>query len=106
MLKYLRNVATLRLDVKACNGCGMCAIVCPSGVLNIEQKKAVIVDLDSCIECGACAINCPVNAITVKTGAGCATGVLLGALGSKACDCSGGCGVNPAIPVSATETAC
>jgi NAD-dependent dihydropyrimidine dehydrogenase PreA subunit len=95
MLKYLKNVVTLSLDVTACNGCGMCAIVCPHGVFGIEDQKAVILERDSCIECGACANNCPVGAIKVQTGAGCATGVLLGAIG-KGNECSSCCGVSPA----------
>ena len=81
MLKYLENVITLKLDTETCNGCGMCVNVCPHEVFDIEQRKAVVVDLNACIECGACAINCPVNAIKIQTGAGCATGLLFGALG-------------------------
>jgi NAD-dependent dihydropyrimidine dehydrogenase PreA subunit len=95
MLKYLDNVVTLQLNARACNGCGMCITVCPSAVFDIKDRKAVLADKDACIECGACAINCPVNAISVKTGAGCAAGVLMGALGINSC-CSGACGASPA----------
>ena len=95
MLKYLDNVVTLQLNVKVCNGCGMCVTVCPQAVFDIKDRKAIIADRDACIECGACAINCPVNAIMVQTGAGCAAGVLLGALGIDSC-CSGACGASPA----------
>ncbi|MFC1952967.1 mercury methylation ferredoxin HgcB [Chloroflexota bacterium] len=94
MLRYLENVVTLQLDAEACNGCTMCAIVCPHGVFDIKEGKAVIIDRNACIECGACAINCPVNAIQVQTGAGCASGILLGAIG-KGCECSNSCGVSP-----------
>lgn len=104
MLGYLKNVVTLQLDTKACNGCGMCAIVCPHGVFGIEDRKAAIADIDACIECGACVINCPVNAIWVQTGAGCATGVLLGAIG-KGSECSSACGVSPAVN-GLTQTGC
>ncbi len=86
MLRYLENVVTLRLDAGACNGCGMCVIVCPHEVFDIEDRKAIIIDLSACIECGACAINCPVNAIGVQTGVGCATAILRGKTG-KGSDC-------------------
>ena len=75
-LKYLKNVATLRLDQEKCTGCRMCIIVCPQQVFEMNTKKAMITDRDACMECGACARNCPAGAITVKTGVGCATAVI------------------------------
>jgi NAD-dependent dihydropyrimidine dehydrogenase PreA subunit len=105
MLKYLRNVVTLQLDVKVCNGCGMCVTVCPHAVFDIKDRKAIIADRDACIECGACAINCPVNAIRVQTGAGCAAGILLSAIGKGSC-CSIGCGVSPAVAGSNQAGCC
>ncbi len=104
MLRYLENVVTLQLDVEICNGCRMCVIVCPHEVFDIQERKAVIIDRNACIECGACAINCSVNAIRVQTGAGCATGVLLGAIG-KGNECSSGCGVSP-VATESTQTDC
>jgi NAD-dependent dihydropyrimidine dehydrogenase PreA subunit len=121
MLRYLANVVTLDLHAKLCNGCGMCVTVCPHRVFQIAERKtashgdescldcgactgddgclfepssrkAVIVDRDACIECGACALNCPVEAIRVRTGTGCATAVLLGAIGrSNECSAPTGC---------------
>ena len=105
MLRYLENVVTLRLDAGACNGCGMCAIVCPHEVFKIVDRKAFIADQNACIECGACAINCPVNAIRVQTGAGCAAGVLMGAIGKGNGGCSSPCGVSPAV-TGTTKTSC
>ncbi len=99
MLRYMENVVTLQLDVETCNGCSMCVMVCPHEVFDIQERKAVIIDRNACIECGACAINCPVNAIRVQTGAGCATGVLLGTIG-KGNECSSGCGASPAVTES------
>jgi NAD-dependent dihydropyrimidine dehydrogenase PreA subunit len=105
MLKYLKNVATLRLDVEVCNGCGMCTNVCPHGVFQLNDRKARIVDLDACMECGACVNNCPVNAIQVNTGVGCASGILMGAIG-KGGECSCSCGVSPAVAKSNQTTCC
>ncbi len=87
MLKYLSGVATLRLDPEACIGCGICTQVCPHGVFLIQAGRASIIELDRCIECGACALNCPVDALTVRAGVGCATGILLSALGRTGGDC-------------------
>ncbi len=91
-LRYLKNVATLRLSVEKCIGCGRCAEVCPHRVFIVNEKKAKIEDRDRCMECGACAENCPANAITVDAGVGCASAVIMGWLtGSEpSCDCSGG----------------
>jgi NAD-dependent dihydropyrimidine dehydrogenase PreA subunit len=90
-LVYLKNVVTLELDQEKCNGCRMCTIVCPHAVFEIENKKAVIVNKDFCIECGACEKNCPENAISVRSGVGCAAGIINGILrGTEpTCDCSG-----------------
>ena len=91
-LTYLKNVVTLQLDSEKCTGCTMCTVVCPHAVFSMKGKKAFIQHKDSCMECGACAMNCPSDAITVKSGVGCAAGVITGWLrGTEpVCDCSGG----------------
>jgi len=93
-LRYLPGVVTLALETSKCNGCRMCVQVCPHGVFEIEAKRARIADRDACMECGACARNCPEGAISVDSGVGCATAVILGALrGTEpTCDCSCDCG--------------
>ncbi|MDP4094185.1 MAG: mercury methylation ferredoxin HgcB [Bacillota bacterium] len=90
--RYIKNVATLKLDADKCTGCSKCTEVCPHRVLSCSNGKAQIIDLDSCMECGACSSNCPANAIEVKKGVGCATAVITGWLkGTEpTCDCSGG----------------
>ncbi|MHC4407069.1 MAG: mercury methylation ferredoxin HgcB [Planctomycetota bacterium] len=90
-LRYLSNVATLTLDHQRCNGCGMCAVVCPHRVFRVDDGKAQITDRDACMECGACARNCPSEAVSVRAGVGCVTAVIQGALtGTEPnCDCSG-----------------
>lgn len=87
---YLKDVTTLALNDDKCNGCTMCAIVCPHAVFEMQNKRAVIVNRDACMECGACASNCPEEAITVQSGVGCAYGVIVGTLrGTEpTCDCT------------------
>jgi len=68
--KYIKNVATLKLDIEKCVGCGLCVTVCPHNVFAIENKKAIIVNKDNCIECGGCMNNCEPKAISVSQGVG------------------------------------
>jgi len=86
---YLADVVTLDLDVMKCTGCRMCLVVCPHAVFGIKDKKAVILHKDLCMECGACAKNCEPGAITVKSGVGCAAGIINGLIrGTEpTCDC-------------------
>jgi NAD-dependent dihydropyrimidine dehydrogenase PreA subunit len=90
-MKYLTSVVTLKLDTDLCIGCGMCVEVCPHEVFAIENRKANLLDRDSCMECGACQMNCPTGAVTVRSGVGCAAGIISSKLGVKgACACSCG----------------
>ncbi|MCX5776548.1 MAG: mercury methylation ferredoxin HgcB [Candidatus Firestonebacteria bacterium] len=86
-MKYLSNVSTLRLQAAKCTGCGVCLKVCPHAVFVIKNKKAVIVDLNFCMECGACKMNCSFNALEVKSGVGCAAGIIAGALRGTEASC-------------------
>jgi len=87
-IRYLSGVTTLELFEERCSGCGMCAVVCPHGVLAIDNGLARIVDRDGCMECSACSRNCPEGAITVQAGVGCAQAVIHSALGrSSSCAC-------------------
>ncbi|MFH2218450.1 MAG: mercury methylation ferredoxin HgcB [Pseudomonadota bacterium] len=74
--RYLPDVSTLIVDAEACVGCGTCEIVCPHGVLKVENRKAQIVDMDGCMECGACTTNCPSGALNVTPGVGCAAYII------------------------------
>ena len=89
-LVYLKDVVTLQLNAEKCNGCGMCVKVCPHNVFDIYDSKAHIINRDYCMECGACSLNCQMQAIFVKSGVGCATGILNGILNNTepSCGCS------------------
>jgi len=88
--RYLKNVTTLKYDADKCVGCGRCTEVCPHGVFDIADKKAVPTNKDLCMECGACALNCPAKAIEVNAGVGCAAAIIYGWLTGKepTCGCS------------------
>lgn len=72
---------TLAYDAALCNRCGMCAIVCPHGVFEVNGDGAVrLVDRDACMECGACRLNCEAGAIKVNSDVGCAAAMIKAAL--------------------------
>ena len=83
---------TLRYNPELCVSCGMCISVCPQGVFEQGEEKAVLTHADACMECGACQLNCPTGAITVDSGVGCAAAMIYSALKGKnqsPCGCGG-----------------
>ncbi|MBI4863279.1 MAG: 4Fe-4S binding protein [Candidatus Riflebacteria bacterium] len=80
-MRYLERAVTLEIEPSRCNGCGMCASVCPHAVFRLEDHRAVMADRGACMECGACARNCPQQAIRVRSGVGCAAALLAGGPG-------------------------
>jgi 2-oxoacid:acceptor oxidoreductase gamma subunit (pyruvate/2-ketoisovalerate family)/2-oxoacid:acceptor oxidoreductase delta subunit (pyruvate/2-ketoisovalerate family) len=46
-----------------CNFCGLCATLCPEGVLEAAKETGWKPDLDQCKGCGICANECPRDAI-------------------------------------------
>lgn len=75
-MEYIKDIAKIKLDQGKCTGCGICKIVCPHNVFEINNMKAYLTRRNNCIECGACDINCPVNAIDVEAGVGCANALI------------------------------
>jgi len=51
------------IEQTRCDGCGRCISVCPSGVLSLENGKAVVSDPLACDYHGFCERVCPVQAI-------------------------------------------
>ncbi|CAL6096602.1 4Fe-4S_ferredoxin iron-sulfur binding domain protein [Hexamita inflata] len=58
----------LRIPIKFiilndCTGCGICVENCPSGIIRLENNRAIIIEKDRCLGCFACFQKCPVKAI-------------------------------------------
>lgn len=90
-MRYLKGIRSLEFNEERCTGCGRCAEVCPHGIFEIRDKKAMITDADLCIECTACKTNCAFGAVEVNVGVGCAAAIIHSMIygGDPSCDCSG-----------------
>lgn len=53
----------ISVDLGLCTGCGTCLSVCPKGVYEMKENRAVVARPDECILCRACYRQCPVSAI-------------------------------------------
>ena len=49
----------------ACNGCTLCARVCPNNAIIGVRKQKHVIDPKACIRCGACFESCNYNAIVL-----------------------------------------
>lgn len=60
---------SIHINQAVCIGCKKCAEVCPGNLIEVEQKKAVIVYEKDCWGCASCVKECPVGAISLYLGA-------------------------------------
>lgn len=61
----VRDEIAVTIDAAACRGCGMCADICPTKVMELDQAehKAVVRLAEDCIGCLSCAYLCPSGAL-------------------------------------------
>lgn len=52
----------VRVDHDKCNGCGVCAAMCPLKIISIESGKAMIKE-ELCDGLGGCVRKCPQGAM-------------------------------------------
>ena len=65
-----RSLITLQIDPELCNGCQLCAKVCPENVISGEPKQPHRIDVENCTRCGACRYVCPTEAVLANPGSG------------------------------------
>lgn len=56
----------IKIDEKKCNGCGICALACHEGAIEMINGKAKLTREDYCDGIGDCLPNCPMNAISFE----------------------------------------
>ena len=75
-ISFLKRNYRLSLNKDLCNGCGLCAEICPREAINVTQaeiteghlakKPTIDFDVNSCNLCGECAVLCPLNALRME----------------------------------------
>jgi len=62
-LKSILNVNHKKINKDKCNGCGICAKICPAGCITMEKDHPVFGE--GCLTCFGCAQWCPNEAINL-----------------------------------------
>jgi electron transfer flavoprotein alpha subunit len=55
----------IKIDTLRCTGCGACTLICPAGVLMVEDDMKCHVS-EGCTSCGLCLDSCSWQAITLE----------------------------------------
>jgi 4Fe-4S ferredoxin len=73
---FLTRNYSLNLNKKICNGCGLCAEICPKEAIKelpgsivegrLVKKPKIEFEIKSCILCGECAVLCPLSALRME----------------------------------------
>jgi|GEM_PF-731358 len=69
-----RGFATVQVDITACDGCGLCALFCPTGALRRAEEPfraadRLVFSACACADCRLCADVCPRHALNVSADA-------------------------------------
>jgi nitroreductase/Pyruvate/2-oxoacid:ferredoxin oxidoreductase delta subunit len=61
----MEKTVTTSIDEALCNGCGICAEICPLDTITMRENKAVVTGNES-LNCGHCFAACPTGAVSVS----------------------------------------
>jgi MinD superfamily P-loop ATPase len=56
----------IKIDEQKCDGCGVCALACAEGAIEIVSGKAKLVSDTYCDGLGACIGECPQGALVIQ----------------------------------------
>jgi NAD-dependent dihydropyrimidine dehydrogenase PreA subunit len=59
------EVYLIGVDAEACESCGRCVEICPTGVFEMQEGRAVPIKPENCLYCRGCEGICPTLAITI-----------------------------------------
>jgi nitroreductase/Pyruvate/2-oxoacid:ferredoxin oxidoreductase delta subunit len=56
---YTMERVRIKVDLEKCTRCGLCAKVCPSGIIQVREQGPTLIWDKACIHCGHCVAICP-----------------------------------------------